>query len=392
MKFDREKFFAGYRKAFGSIRQSQVDALDDLLDFIEKDGLITDLRHVAYMLATSFHETNKTFRPIHEIGGRAYFIRRYGSQTAKGKELGNDTPEEGATYAGRGHVQLTGEYNYETAEKDLRRDFPEVVSDFEARTGRKFDLTVGDDPNDATDPDNAMDAEIAYFIMSNGMRLGRFTRKKLSDYISGSYCNYVAARRIINGTDKAEAIANYAQKFEAILKASSLDWAAGDIQQPEVPDSSPLPVLPPSDEKETAKVTIEGDKIAVEKNVTPAEPERVIIEKPEPVGFIKSIKKKLGIAGGTNLGIQALRDQFDTAKGFGFSPRFWMWVSIIGVVGAVIWIAIEWFHHLQAHKRELVITDALIKANTTDSNKVELLSKEEIERLSEKPGVKIIRR
>lgn len=56
--------------------------------------------------------------------------------------------------------------------------------------------------------------------MVDGMEAGRFTGKKLSDYLPGDYVN---ARRIINGTDKAEQIAGYARQFEAALKAGG--WA-----------------------------------------------------------------------------------------------------------------------------------------------------------------------
>jgi hypothetical protein len=223
MKFNREKFFDEYRSQFGALNNRQVDGLNDLLSCIESDPYITDFRWAGYMLSTSKHETDHTFHPIREYGTRQYFINRYGGQTALGKRLGNDTPEEGATYSGRGHVQLTGEDNYERLEADLRREYPDVVAAFEARIGRKFDLTVGDDPNDQADPDNAMDPAISYAILSFGMRHGRFTGKKLGDYISGLNCNYREARRIINRLDKADLIASYAVKFEKILRESLID-------------------------------------------------------------------------------------------------------------------------------------------------------------------------
>jgi putative chitinase len=69
-------------------------------------------------------------------------------------------------------------------------------------------------------PELALDPKIAYRIMSDGMRHGSFTGKKLSDYIHGTTADYYGARRIINGTDRAELIAGYASKLEAILKGS----------------------------------------------------------------------------------------------------------------------------------------------------------------------------
>lgn len=50
-----------------------------------------------------------------------------------------------------------------------------------------------------------------------GMRDGVFTGHSLSDYLSDSRKDYVGARRIINGTDKARIFAEYAVKFEKLL-------------------------------------------------------------------------------------------------------------------------------------------------------------------------------
>ena len=74
---------------------------------------------------------------------------------------------------------------------------------------------------DKSDPEQALRPQIAYGIMSVGMRKGLFTGKKLSDYISrGGGCDYKQARRIINGLDRASLIADYAATLEDILRAS----------------------------------------------------------------------------------------------------------------------------------------------------------------------------
>jgi hypothetical protein len=187
------------------------------------------------MLATVWHETAETCQPIHEYGSRNYFIRRYGSQTKVGRRLGNDTPEEGALYAGRGDTQLTGEDNYEKSEIAVRRQYPALVADFERRTGKRFDLTVGDQPNDKNDPDNAQDPVIAYAIMSYGMRTGLFTNRKLSDYFNSKTEDPLNARRIINGTDRAESIKNLYWRFKRILVnalAENDDKEDSDIDTP----------------------------------------------------------------------------------------------------------------------------------------------------------------
>ena len=218
---DRKKFFDGYRQKFGRLRTAQVPAIEFILTSLERDRHIEDIRWGAYMLATTKWETGDTFRPIKEYGTRQYFIKRYGSQTAVGKILGNDTPEEGSDYAGRGYTQNTGENNYEMLERELPKAYPEVIARWEVQHGRKFDLTVGDQANDSHDPDALLDPEISYIAMSYAMRYGKYTGKRLSYYINDATCNYLLARKIINGQDKAKRIADYAEAFEWILRRAA---------------------------------------------------------------------------------------------------------------------------------------------------------------------------
>jgi putative chitinase len=41
----------------------------------------------------------------------------------------------------------------------------------------------------------------------------------LNDYISGRFCDFLNARRVINGSDKANIIKGYAEKFRKCLEA-----------------------------------------------------------------------------------------------------------------------------------------------------------------------------
>lgn len=223
MKIDKEKFLFIYeQERFKTLTEKAQQGLVDLLAYIEADEHVNDARWISYMLATVKWECGDTWQPIHERGTNAYFIGRYGSQTRVGKELGNDTPEEGALYAGMGFPQVTGESNYEMAENALRKEYPDVVARFEARTGKKFDLTVGDQPNDSRDPENMMDAEIAYCVMSYAMRKGAFTGVGLSKYFNDKVTDSLHARKIINGMDKAELIAGYYDKFMQIISESEV--------------------------------------------------------------------------------------------------------------------------------------------------------------------------
>ena len=70
-----------------------------------------------------------------------------------------------------------------------------------------------------SNPDLALVPEHAAQIMCIGMLDGWFTGKKLGDYFTAQKTDWVNARRIINGADKAQAIADYARAFYAALVA-----------------------------------------------------------------------------------------------------------------------------------------------------------------------------
>lgn len=195
--FDRAAFFAVLRG--GPLRHqkpSQVEGTEMLLDKLM--GLRTSW--VAYALATTWHETDATMQPILERGGPAYFFRMYdkgGKRPHVAKVLGNTMPGDGALFAGRGYVQLTGRTNYERASK---------------ATGYPL---VGN-------PDLAMRPDIAAEILRAGMLEGWFTGRKFSSALPDAIATraqFSNARRIINGMDRADKIADYALTFQAALIA-----------------------------------------------------------------------------------------------------------------------------------------------------------------------------
>lgn len=193
---NRAHFYAGVRSSLfdGSLAQSQVDGMEAVLDEAGKSFI--DPRNLAYMLATAFHETGRTMQPIHERGGADYFFRMYdpkGQRPAVAARLGNMQSGDGVKYAGRGLVQLTGRRNYTL---------------FAQITGHDL----------VNKPDLAMQDDIAVRIMFEGMARGLFTGKKLSDYFTSKSSDWVNARRIINGTDRADDIADYAKRFYDALQ------------------------------------------------------------------------------------------------------------------------------------------------------------------------------
>lgn len=218
MRFDRKIFFDNFRQFLARydkrLTQERVDALKFLLTSFERDPKWSDVRHIAYALATITAETAWTFEPIQEYGSFSYFERRYGHQTRVGRGLGNDAPGEGAKFSGKGYVQLTGESNYEKLENTLRKEYPQLVQDYQRKTGRTFDLT--DYPEQAKDP------LLAFAIMTIGMFEGIYTGKAFRHYFTDTKTDYRNARKIINGLDHADMIAGYAQNIETILKSAIL--------------------------------------------------------------------------------------------------------------------------------------------------------------------------
>lgn len=214
----------------GFLEQSQVAGMEAVLD--QWDALTagnkTDLRHLAYMLATDRHETGARMQPVRENlnyttaaqirktwpsrfvtdadaqpyvrNSKALAIKVYGGR------LGNAPApsEDGWTYRGDGLPQITGKENF-----------------------AKFGVEPG------------MDLATSVEVMFTGMMRGLFTGRKLSDYFSTVKDDPVGARAIINPDKNGELVAGYHRAFLAALKAAQSDYnTADDIH----PDPSPKQV------------------------------------------------------------------------------------------------------------------------------------------------------
>ncbi|MBF0679909.1 MAG: hypothetical protein IR164_13335 [Devosia sp.] len=208
-------FFNAVRSSLfgGKLSQSQVDGINAVIAAWHRSG-DTDDRKLAYLLATTFLETGQTMQPIHERGARSYFDK-YEPGTKIGKSLGNTNIGDGYRFRGRGYVQITGRFNYRNA-------------------GLKMDVDL------LSNPDKALDPVIAGMALVRGSLEGWYTGKKLGDYINASHTDYINARRVINGTDKATLIAGYADKFEQALALIAAQPAGGGSTSP-APKPSPVP-------------------------------------------------------------------------------------------------------------------------------------------------------
>lgn len=138
--------------------------------------------HTAYVLATAYHETAHTMKPVRE----AYWL----SEEWRMSNL------RYYPWYGRGYVQLTWRRNYEHAGEAMG-----------------LDLT--------SDADVVMDPKVSAKILVRGMQEGWFTGKAMSDYNT-----FEGMRRVVNGTDKASLIADYAREYLSEVPARGFDWGA----------------------------------------------------------------------------------------------------------------------------------------------------------------------
>jgi hypothetical protein len=190
MKVEKATLYAELKPILGGydgdVGAKRIAGLDLIIDEWEKNWDSVGIDQMAYVLATVIWETARTMQPIKEMGGLKYLqSKKYWP------------------FYGRGFVQLTWKENYIFA-------------------GQKLGINLVDNPDDAMKP------EIAVKILFHGMEEGWFSKKKLDDYIddidegADDQVEYVASRRIINGKDKAAAIADIAMKVRDALKKAKI--------------------------------------------------------------------------------------------------------------------------------------------------------------------------
>jgi len=168
--------------------QDKLDVIGDGVehDFTTKEGTIAAIKwecraqglaletQIAYVLATTMWETNRTFKPVIE----AYWL----SEAWRKRNL------RYYPYYGRGFVQLTWKNNY--------KKYSDIL-----------------DVDMLREPDIALRPNVALFVLVHGFKTGTFTGRKISDYINEEKTDFIKARRCINGSDKAHEIASIAERF-----------------------------------------------------------------------------------------------------------------------------------------------------------------------------------
>jgi hypothetical protein len=158
---------------------TKQESINLIIEECKNHGLLM-VEQIAYVLATVDIETNHTFIPVKE----AYYLR---NAEAYRKTL------RYYPYYGRGYVQITWRRNYYVFSKLLKKDL-------------------------VSNPDLALDPNVARFILVYGFIHGSFTGKKITDYIYPGRVDYYNCRRCINSLDRARDIARVASAFAEDLK------------------------------------------------------------------------------------------------------------------------------------------------------------------------------
>jgi len=216
MPYDRKFYFDKVRAALfrGNLTQSQVDHQNYLLHiwerFFEAANPRDGTRWLAYCLATVIHETDEAMSPIEEYG------------KGKNSKYGQPTGPYGQCYYGRGHVQLTWEENYKNGKKFLK-DRYDVDADLHAK------------------PELMLEGECSALVLYDGMVYGWFTGVGLPKYFNATVEDPKNARRIVNGTDKADTIAGYYWKFKAALKQVPHAAPMAEAELPGLPKGPAMP-------------------------------------------------------------------------------------------------------------------------------------------------------
>lgn len=193
-----EAMEAAFERPFNELGR---DGVRRIVDRATRGCVEAPRAQTAYILATAYWESARTFAPVREglaksdAEARAYVDQLF----ADGRIKTNYAlpAANGQSFYGRGYVQLTWERNYRNIGDHL----------------------VGDPTWFYHRPDDVMHPDIAAIIMVRGMVDGIFTEHRLGDFINAQRTDFVNARLTVNRMDRAETIAEYAERFLRIISA-----------------------------------------------------------------------------------------------------------------------------------------------------------------------------
>lgn len=188
----------------GKISTIQFQRVEALLSSAASFETV-EAEHLAYVLATAHWETDRFTAMEEYASGDAYEGRA---------DLGNVQLGDGKVFKGRGFPMLTGRNNYKWASGVAGIDL-------------------------LANPERASDPLVSAPIILAGMLTGSFTGVGLGRYVNSDKVDFVNARRVVNGLDRAETIADIAQRYLAAIKAG---MAVAVVDEPHLaPSKRPMP-------------------------------------------------------------------------------------------------------------------------------------------------------
>lgn len=252
--FNAERFYAYTRAqpARGPWTEAEVDGCERILNFAlhrypwKGSGTrVTPTNVLAYILATAHWEAH--FQPVAE----AWYVYPNSFEKAEAWRKRN---LRYYPWYGRGLVQTTWERNY--------RALGGLLADTLDTTSQTF----------IDHPEKLLEWNYALWALFRALEVGLYTGKKLEDYIDDldesdaeDRREYINTRRTVNGTDRAERIADLAIVYEHGLREAGYSEAR-DVE-PDAPGYTP-----PKDDSAGAAKPASGKQGGSEAP-TPTEPD-----------------------------------------------------------------------------------------------------------------------
>ena len=243
-------FFARVRASLfgGRMTTAQVEGIERILD--KGIELRVPADYMAYILATTHHETGRRMVPVRETFAASDKAAAATLEAAwkRGQLSWVKTPywradADGKHWFGRGLPQVTHKANYQRMGDILGIDF-------------------------VADPGLMLDPEVAVAVMFEGMLpglsgKGDFTGVSLDDFLAGAKDDFVGARRVINGVESKDLVAGYAKAYLAALTASGWTGLPDDPATPVPEQTGAPPAESPGVAAALADVRAALDRLAV---------------------------------------------------------------------------------------------------------------------------------
>lgn len=142
------------------------------------------LAQTAYVLATAHHESRMGVCLVNPATGWGY---------EGDHELGNTHYGDGHRFRARGYVPILGRTQYAQWERRL-----------------KLPLLL--------EPELVAEPYVAAEIAVRGMMAGTFTGRRLGEFVNDARTDYLGARQVVSGRDRAVLIARYADCYQSELR------------------------------------------------------------------------------------------------------------------------------------------------------------------------------